>query len=253
MSGLNLTLQAGTAPYQTALPGNAQALLDFIAQYTLIAGGQNFNGLNYGSSTPAPANRGLPWFQTDQFENPVGLFSWNGTTWAATPNQIASGTFANAPANPSVGSTYYATDIGCTVIYSTQGWTTLSGTVGDVKEVTATSLTTALNNNPGWAQDTASIGCVVIGSGPATSISSAYSPGTIVGEEMHTLSINEIPSHTHPLAQGGGGNASASGNVANPSGILGSAESGSTGGTGGSAGHNNIQPSIAYFRLVKQF
>lgn len=253
MSGLNLTLQAGKAPYGSQLPGNTQALLNFMAQYVLITGGQNFNGLNYGSATPAPANQGIPWFKTDVFGNPIGLFSWNGLTWAATPNQIASGSFANAPANPSVGSVYYATDIGCTLVYSSSGWTTLSGTVGDVKEVTATTLAVALANNPGWAQDSASVGLVVAAAGAATSITSGYAQGTVYGEESHTLQITEIPSHTHPIAQGGGGNASATGNAANPSGILGSAQSGNTGATGGSAGHNNYQPTIWYWRLVKQF
>ena len=252
MSGLNLTLQAGTTPYGAQLPGNCQALVNFIAAYVGIAGGGNFNGINYGSTTPAPANRGLPWFKTDTFGNPIGLFSWNGTTWAATPTQLSSGTFANAPSNPAVGSVYYATDIGCTIIYSTSGWTTLAGTVGDVKEVQATDITTALNSNPGWVQDTGSIGCVVAAAGPATSISSGYGYGTILGEETHTLSINEIPAHTHPVSANQN-NATASGNVGNPSGILADHSAAATGSTGGSAAHNNLQPTVYYWRLVKSF
>ena len=252
MSGLNLTLQAGTTPYGAQLPGNCQALVNFIAAYVGIAGGGNFNGINYGSTTPAPANRGLPWFKTDTFGNPIGLFSWNGTTWTATPTQLASGTFANAPSAPSVGSLYYATDIGATIVYSSSGWTTLSGVVGDVKEVTAPSLTIALNNNPGWVQHTASIGCVIAAAGPATSISSAQSPGTVLGEETHTLSINEIPAHTHPVSANQN-NAAASGNVGNPSGILADHSAAATGSTGGSAAHNNIQPTCYLYRLVKMF
>jgi microcystin-dependent protein len=253
MSGLNLTLQAGNAPFDSQLPGNTQALLNFMAQYTLITGGQNFNGLNYGSATPAPANQGIPWFKTDTFGNPIGFFSWNGLTWAALPNQIASGAFSNAPASPSIGSVYYATDIGCTVIYSASGWTTLAGTVGDYKEVNAASTTVALANNPGWAVDTTYYGCVLAAAGPATGITTGRSPGTIVGEEQHTQQITEMPAHTHTLAQGGGGNASATGNAANPSGILGSAQSGATGSTGGGTPFNVMQPTGFVVRLVKMF
>ena len=54
---LNLFLQAGTVPANTPLPGNAQALAAFNAQYTQIAGGGNFNGINFGSVTPSADNQ----------------------------------------------------------------------------------------------------------------------------------------------------------------------------------------------------
>jgi hypothetical protein len=252
MSGLNLSLAAGTVPYGTQLPGTAQALINFVAAYGLINGQAGFNGLNYGATTPPPEAQNLPWFKTDQYGNPIGFFAWNGVAWATIPTAIANGAFAQAPPNPTTGTVYYATDIGCTIIYSSQGWTTLAGTVGDVKEVITTDLPTALNNNPGWAQHTASTGLVIAAAGPATSITTGQSPGTVIGEENHTLTINEMPSHTHTVADNQTG-ASATGNVQNPAGILSDHSGTSTGATGGGAAHNTIQPTMYLYRLVKTF
>jgi microcystin-dependent protein len=251
MSGLNLSIAAGTVPYGTALPGSAQALINFVAAYGLINGQAGFNGLNYGATTPPPEAQNLPWFKTDQYGNPIGFFSWNGATWATIPSTVANGTFANAPAAPTVGTEYFATDLGCLIIFSSSGWTTASGTVGDLKAVTATSIATALTNNPGWAQHTASIGCVIGNAGPATGISVVHNPGDVIGEENHTLTINEIPSHTHAFT-GYLNGASANGNTG-PGGILSDHNATATQGTGGSAGHNTIQPTFYGFWLVKMF
>lgn len=247
---LTLTITAGIVPFGTALPGNAQALANFMALYNGIGGVSNFNGINYGSTTPTADQRGYPWFQTDSQGNPVGLFSWNGLTWAAIPVQTASGASSARPGAPGVGTEFYDTSIGAVILWNGGNWTTLSGTIGDVKEVQAPNINTALTNNPGWAQDTASIGCVVAAAGPAGSISSAHSYGQLLGEETHLLQITELAAHTHTLPSGAG-QATADGNVGNPSGILASSDSGATGSTGGNTPHNNIQPTIYYWRLVK--
>jgi microcystin-dependent protein len=251
MSGLNLTLQAGTAPYQQPLPGNAQALLNFIAAYIMIAGGQNFNGINFGASTPAPANRGLPWFKTDQFRNPLGFFSWNGTIWSGIPIVLANGPTTSRPPNPGVGTEYYDTTIGALLVFSASGWTTASGSVGDVKEVQAADIATALANNPGWVQDTQSTGLVVGAAGDATGITVAHPYGQIIGEEAHTLLLNEMPAHTHPFT-GYLNGASANGNTG-PGGILSDHNTTATQSAGGNAPHNNLPPMIFYWRLLKKF
>lgn len=258
MAGLNLTLQAGTAPALAPLPGNAQALLNFIAAYVLIAGGQNFNGINFGSTTPAPANRGIPWFKTDQNNNPIGLFAWNGATWAAIPTTVSSGPTGSRPSNPSVGTQYLDTTIGAAIYWSSNGWTTVGGCVGDVKEVQAADLNTALNNNPGWVQDTQSVGLVIGGAGGATGITAAHPYGQVIGEENHVLSIAETPSHTHALS-GSGGWAPYSGqhqNGTQPPGVfpvVTGVSTSNSAATGGGGSHNTIQPTIYYWRLVKQF
>lgn len=258
MAGLNLTLQAGVAPAWSQLPGNAQALLVFIAQYMLIQGGQNFNGINFGASTPAPANRGIPWFKTDQFGNPLGLFSWNGMIWAPIPTVVASGTTATRPVNAGIGTEFYDTTISALLIYTPSGWSTATGNVGDVKECKAVDITTALVNNPGWSQDADSVGLVIGGAGAATSITAPHPYGQIVGEEMHTLALTEIPSHAHVIASSGGW-APYSGafqNGAQPPGvfpIVTNIATANTATVGGGSAHNNIQPTIFYWRLVKVY
>jgi microcystin-dependent protein len=253
MSGLNLTLQAGTVPALTPLPGNAQAILALVQAYMSISGQSNFEGINFGPATPSASQQGMPWFKTDSFGNPLGLFSWNGTEWATIPNVTANGPSTGRPANPAVGTLFYDTTIGGIINYTSQGWSTASGMVGDVKEVQAATISAALTNNPGWVQDTQSIGLVVGGAGGATGLTAAHAYGSTVGEENHQLLITELPAHTHTIPQGGGGPASANGNVANPSGILGSAQSGTDGSTGSNTPHNTLQPTIYYWRLVKQF
>lgn len=252
MAGLNLTIGAGKVPFGTPLPGDAQSLANFFAQYGLINGTANFNGLNYGASTPAPANRGIPWFKTDQFGNPIGFFSWNGLAWSAIPVVTANGSSINRPSNPGIGTEYFDTTIGAVIIYTLQGWSTASGSVGDVKEVQAVDIGTALTNNPGWAQDTISIGLVVGAAGPATGLTAPHVFGQILGEENHILTVAEMPAHTHTISANQN-NAAATGNVGNPSGILSDHSATATGSAGGGAGHNNLPPIIYYWRLVKQF
>lgn len=254
--GVNLFLTAGVAPSGTPLPGNAQALLAFIAQYTGITGAANFNGLNFGSTTPSPEQRDQPWFKTDTFGNPIGLFSWNGTAWVVIPTQVAYGATSGRPSNPSPGSQYFDSTIGCAIVWNGSNWTTLSGTIGDVKEVQAVDLNTALTNNPGWVQDTASIGLVIGGAGGATALTAAHSYGAVIGEEAHQLLQTELASHIHAMPYGTFPGAFQNGSQA--PGVSPAVTPGSTAiavqsvtSTGGDQPHNNIQPTIYYWRLVK--
>jgi hypothetical protein len=253
MAGLNLTITAGTAPFGSQLPGSAQTLLNFCAAYLGITGAQTFNGINFGSAVPSPENQSLPWFKTDSFGNPIGLFSWNGLAWTPIPTVMANGAFANAPQNPAIGTEYYATDIGCTVIYGPQGWTTASGTVGDYKFVEFPTITAALAANPGWAQATNQIGLALAAAGGATSITANHPQGQVLGEEQHTQQITELVAHTHPTEGGGITPASATGNVSNPGGILAASALGATQVTGGGSPFNVLGPRYYTWLLVKQF
>lgn len=250
MAGLQLSLSAGSAPFGTPLPGNAQALLNLVAAYVGIAGGQNFNGINFGSTVPIAANRGLPWFKTDALGNPLGLFSWNGAAWVPTPTVITNGPTGSRPSNPGIGTEYYDTTISCMILWNGANWTTTDGSIGDIKEVYAPDITTAMTNNPGWVQDTNSIGLVIGGAGGATGITGAHPYGSIIGEENHVLSINEMPSHTHQFT-GFVTGASANGNTG-PGGILSDHNPATDQATGGGQGHNTIQPTLYLWRLIKQ-
>lgn len=260
MSGLNLSLQAQTAPALTPLPSSFQAMLNAVAQYVSIQGGGAFNGINFGSQTPAPQNRGLPWFKTDASGNPLGLFSWNGTAWVSIPTGAASGPTSSYPSNPANGALFYDTTLNCLVMFnaSQNAWTTASGVPGDVKFVTATTIAAALASNPGWAQYTAANGCVLGASGDATSIAAAHAQGTVVGEENHTLTINELAAHVH--AEIYGTYTGAFQNGPQPSGVYPAVTPGTsavplanTASTGGGAAHNTLQPTLYLFCLYKVY
>lgn len=85
---------------------------------------------------------------------------------------------------------------------------------------------------------------VAVGSGGSSTTTLANTVGSIGGEEVHTLIISEIPSHTHQVRTAGSTSVGAGGS-ASPT-IL-----EASGATGGGAAHNNIQPSAVVIKLIK--
>lgn len=253
---LTIFLDPGDVPDGTPLPGNAQALVNLISQYTGISGTDGFNGINYGSDTPSPENRIYPWFKTDVDGNPIGLYSWNGSAWTPIPTTVASGTTAERPLSPGTGALFFDTTINVELIWYGGSWHTASGSPGDTKFVTATTIAAALAANPGWAQYTAANGRVLVGSGSGSGLT-ARAQGSTFGEENHTLSISEMPSHSHTTELA---NANADGNDYNiDQGLSGHNAPGPAGfsspassSTGADGAHNTMQPSIALFLLYKQ-
>ena len=265
---LDLALEALTLPDGTEFPGTNQALLNQIAQYIAIIGGASFNGINYGPTTPSVDNQDKPWFKTDDSFNPIGWYSWNGSAWVTIPQTMASGSSDNRPSSPSIGQQYLDTTIGSVIIYSSGGWTTLAGSVGDVKEVKAETLSDALTANPGWIQDADSKGKVIAGAEDGYTPPSSTNPnytypahayGTTAGEEAHVLTVGELATHNHaPLT------ASASerdfgdpGNliITSTDQYIGERtfQNSSTGYAGSNYVHQTMQPTIFYWRLVKSF
>lgn len=254
---LNLYLQAGTPPANISLPGNAQALATFIAQYVLIAGGANFDGINYGSTTPSPDDRDKPWWKTDSSGNPLGMYNWNGSAWVTVAQVANNGPTASRPINPAPFTLYFDTTIGRQLIYI-GGWTTQDGGKGEVREVKASTIDIALQYNPGWAQDNDSNGMVIVGAGAnagAGLTTRAY--GAAFGQESVTLAINQIPAHSHGNLTAHGSNADNS----DPGSLICTAAledngpqtftSSGTGPTGGGESHENCPPSLAYWRIFK--
>lgn len=265
---LDLALEALTLPDGTEFPGTNQALLNQIAQYMAIIGGASFNGINFGPTTPSVDDQDKPWFKTDDSFNPIGWYSWNGSAWVTIPQTMASGSSDNRPSSPSIGQQYLDTTIGSVIIYSSGGWTTLSGSVGDVKEVKAETLSDALTANPGWIQDADSKGKVIAGAEDGYTPPSSTNPnytypahayGTTAGEEAHALTVGENAQHLHNGITLGGSNndngdpgpyAITSDSQYNGLNVI-------TGGTTNNSGsgyvHQTMQPTIFYWRLVKSF
>jgi hypothetical protein len=190
--GLLLQLQALTVPEGTEFPGTVQELLDLIAQYEEITGGENFNGVNYGDTEPAPEDRDKAWFRTDGSGDPIGWYGWDGAAWTALPVISPSGTTAQRPSPPTEYQQFFDTDIDAALIYYGGQWRTLAGTPGDLKHVTGTTLASVLTKNPGWSHYTDGIGRVLAGA--AADGSDAE---TDVGSDEVTLTVAELPAHTH--------------------------------------------------------
>lgn len=192
MSGLNAQLSPLILPQGSEFPGTPQELLTLISEYMAIVGLENFVGVAYGSTEPSPDDRGLWWARTDGGGNPLGWYAWDGAAWSPIPIVTPSGPTASRPSSPAEGTQYLDTDIDVMLVYLNGSWTTVSGTPGDIKFVTGSSLATVLAKNPGWAHFVDGIGRVL--SGAAADGSDA---GTNVGANQVTLTEAELPAHTH--------------------------------------------------------
>jgi hypothetical protein len=243
---LNVQLEALTVPSGTEFPPTVQALLELIAEYEAIVGLENFNGVNFGSTEPSEDDRDKPWFKTDDDGDPLGWFAWNGSVWSSIPIVVASGPTTNRPINALEGQLYLDTDINVQLIFERSQWRTASGSPGDVKAVKAANLAAALTANPGWSQDSESAGRFIAG----VSDGSGFEYGDTGGEAEHTLTEDEMPSHTHTVPSGGNG-LQADGNASNPAGIVSGRTATVTGSSGGGTAHNNLPPYVCYFFLVK--
>jgi hypothetical protein len=93
-------------------------------------------------------------------------------------------------------------------------------------------------------------GRAVVGTGTGASLT-ARTHGDKGGEETHVLTVNEMPSHTHPPASGTG--FFTLGGAVNRAGgtDVGEINSGNTGPAGSGAAHNNMQPWLALNYIVK--
>ncbi len=258
---LILTLVAGTVPFGTEFPGTVQGLLDMIAQYEGITGGENFIAINFGPNEPGVDDRGSPWFKTDNSGNPIGWYSWNGMEWAVMPVVIPSGTTGERPNTPATAQMYFDTDINVLLIFYGTQWSTIGGSPGDMKFVQATTIEDALTKNPGWIQadENTMSGRVLGAAGTGTGLT-PRNYGDSIGEEDHTLILDEIPSHYHEVDVYVAANNrwTATGAVSSGTGNL-----AGYGGTGinttpapspetGGLSHNTMQPTFFAWLLVKE-
>jgi len=252
---LTLTLAFGNPPSGSEFPGTPKALGDFLAQYLTIGGGEDFIAVNFGATTPSEDDRDKPWFKTAVGGAPLGWFSWDGTAWTKQPETLRRGTTAERPTG-SEGLLYFDTTINAALIYERSAWRTLAGTPGDTKFVKAATLSEALTRNPGWIEDEDARGRVIGGAGEGSGLT-PRAFGAHIGEEEHTLDITEIPEHQHSVAW-----AAYTGQFQNgsqPAGVYpvvtgaGSSNVSSNPPTGtGGLSHNNMQPTVFYWALVKE-
>lgn len=119
---LNLTLSPLTVPFGTEFPGTVQSHLQLISEYLEINGGENFETLVYGSSTPAEADRGKAWFKTNESGKFLGWHYWDGAAWSLGPSYIKTGNTTQRNAiSAEEGYPFYVTGSGL-YIYTAGTW-----------------------------------------------------------------------------------------------------------------------------------
>lgn len=208
----------------------------------------------------------------------IGMYLYLGNQWVGIT--VNRGTSAQRPSNPSEYEEYFDTDINVDLIYYNGMWRTKSGSPGDTKFVTYSTLADALRYNPGWALASqvlsdASVngrvltaahkdaGATPVATYPADSGMTSRAARDKFGAENVTLTTDQIPAHAHaawpgaPIWKFGGAKTGSPGTYADIVGYPpGNAVSGpnvtvNTANAGGGEAHNNLQPSLALWLLAK--
>lgn len=174
------------------------------------------------SETPdffvGPTDPGTPpiqgpffWIRTAQ-DRVAGIYGWNGAAWLASGNISNNGATAARPTSPAEFEQFFDSEISTMLIFERGSWRTLSGSPGDVKQVTTPTLAAALLGNPGWAllgmNDQTQRGRLLgmaakdPGATPAASYATdsgitVRASGEMAGSETHVLISGEIQPHTH--------------------------------------------------------
>lgn len=243
---INAYLSPLTLPSGTEYPGTMQAFLSVVAAYIQVKGISDIGGVNYGATTPSEADRDKPWFKTDGALNPIGWFSWNGSAWSQILFSAPFGDSDSRPDSPVVGQLYLDTGINQLLVYERAAWRTVGGSSGEVKFVSAATIEEAISLNPGWTHFTDANGMVLAGANTTV----GQTIGATEGTRTHTLTVDEIPAHSHTLAMrtdpnGGDHNDSMSDTFIN----TGTGQI--TSSVGGGTAHNNMQPTMYLWCLKK--
>jgi len=206
-----------------------QFVADFVARTTGYLEG-SYNTFNYGQTAPTdPNDRMKPWLKLDTNGFPVSWYVWVGNTVAAWvwPHEIQAGS----------GFRQIYTGLPATI-------DTLDG--GEAGAVTDSS-------GPFWAIDSvfearSPMGVAAVIPGTAT----PFPVTTNYGEAQHTLTLAEIPDHTHTISATP---PTYDINGASTRTLFGTGDyfttTGNTGTSGGGDEHNNVHPVIAVYFLKR--
>lgn len=165
----------------------SQSLVNFIAAYISVSGLETLKGIVASITVPVATDRDKVWLKLDPSGRALSLYAYrgdwiqlpliaptgenepaspktgelffntaisalkvyNGSVW--TTNFFHAGATADRPTEVPVDYLYLDTDIDCLLRYTSQGWTTFDGRVGDVKMVSGISIEEATTSNPGWS------------------------------------------------------------------------------------------------------
>lgn len=112
-----------------------------------------------GNATPS-GNSPPIWLQTtlnptdtapNAYGTPLSWYFWNGTSWQTFNSAPQSGPTASRPGGAINYQQFFDTDINVLLHWERNQWRTVAGSPGDLKYVTASTASLALQQNPGWA------------------------------------------------------------------------------------------------------
>lgn len=198
---------------------------EFAAKTTINHLGASFTS---GASTPSTSDQDKLWLKLDSDARPLGWFYYDSCTSA----WVSFSTTPVGTLNPYAGTS------------APDGWLLCDGS--DVAQATYPRLYALLGTTYGTASDATNDfklpdlrGRVAVGAdGSAGRMASNDAAGNSGGEETHTLTVAEMPAHTHTMHGGSSGywgqrwmSNSGFGNHTDD-----------TGSTGGGGAHNNMPP-----------
>lgn len=252
----NLFLQANTTPVGTEFPATVDELLQLIAQYISVEGIGDFNGINFGSDTPAVGDRDKPWLETDPGTgSPVRWRVWNGSEWEELVYPWPNGTSGQRPALPGLGQPFWDTDLQRLLVWDGIEWITAEGAPGDIMFCNAPTIERAEELNPGWLRLPSAYGRVLGGAGFGSGLT-PRSPGETVSND-ETVKLTSFQSGLRAHFHGYG---TKSGSVDDDGGTqvtssrtdMPTVDDSSNNQTDARDAHNNMQPTIFYWVLQKK-
>lgn len=165
--GAPVTISTASVPAEHCVRPVQEEWPFLVSLLTAELSGSN-NTFNYGPTTPAPDDQNKPWFKTDASGNPDRWYVYSGGQWLSKHPDAA----------------------GKVIMYEgTEGSIdTFDG--GEAGTVTATT-------GPMWEKVSAANGRFPVG--PGTIGSTTIAVGGTGGTGEHTLTLDEIPSHSHTI------------------------------------------------------